>query len=65
MLVLACFKNLQTKMISIYEFVHCALVRNRTQSVPDKISTALSGKVTHGDAAFADSMLTIGTSIRF
>lgn len=53
------------KKVSVYGFVPFALVRNRTQSVPDKISSSLTGKETHGDAAFADYVVTIGTSIRF
>ena len=53
------------RKISVYGFAPFALVRNRTQSVPDKISTGLTGKDTHGDAAFADYSITIGTSIRF
>ena len=51
--------------ISIYTFVPIALVRNRTQSVPDKITTALTGVYTHGDAAFADYVVNIGANFRF
>lgn len=50
---------------SIYTFVPIALVRNRTQSVPDKITTQLTGVYTHGDAAFADYVVNIGANIRF
>jgi hypothetical protein len=50
---------------SIYAFVPIALVRNRTQSVPDKITTQLTGVYTHGDAAFADYAINIGANIRF
>jgi hypothetical protein len=51
--------------VSLYAFVPVALVRNRTQSVPDKITTKLTGNTTHGDAAFADYVVNIGMNIRF
>jgi hypothetical protein len=51
--------------ISLYSFVPIALSRNRTQSVPDKITTALTGKYTQGDAAFADYVINIGANFRF
>jgi hypothetical protein len=51
--------------VSVYAFVPVALVRNRTQSVPDKISTQLTGKEAHGDAAFADYAVNIGANFRF
>lgn len=51
--------------VSLYAFVPIALVRNRTQSMPDKITTALTGVYTHGDAAFADYVVNIGMNIRF
>jgi hypothetical protein len=51
--------------VSVYSFVPIALVRNRTQSVPDKITTALTGKYTQGDAAFADYVINIGANFRF
>jgi hypothetical protein len=51
--------------ISLYGYVPIALVRNRTQSVPDKISTQLTGTYTHGDAAFANCVVNIGANIRF
>ncbi|HVU98888.1 MAG TPA: hypothetical protein VHE34_26885 [Puia sp.] len=51
--------------VSIYSYVPIALVRNRTQSVPDKITTALTGKYTQGDAAFADYVINIGANFRF
>ena len=51
--------------VSLYAYVPVALVRNRTQSVPDKISTSLTGKEAHGDAAFADYVVNIGMNIRF
>ncbi|MDP4216291.1 MAG: hypothetical protein Q8927_08815 [Bacteroidota bacterium] len=50
---------------TLYLFVPVALVRDRTQSVPDKISTALTGKFTQGDAAFADYVINVGATFRF
>ncbi|WP_224751166.1 transporter [Mucilaginibacter pankratovii] len=49
---------------SIYTFVPVAIVRNRTQSVPDKISTQLTGVNSHGDAAFADYAVNLGVSFK-
>ncbi|RFZ86029.1 hypothetical protein DYU05_02230 [Mucilaginibacter terrenus] len=49
---------------SVYTFVPVALVRNRTQSVPDKITTQLTGIYTQGDAAFADYAVNIGFSFK-
>jgi hypothetical protein len=51
--------------VSLYAYVPIALIRDRTQSVPDKISTALTGVYTHGDAAFANCVVNIGANIRF
>lgn len=51
--------------VSLYSYVPIAFVRNRTQSVPDKITTALTGVYTHGDAAFADYVVNIGANFRF
>lgn len=53
------------KKVAIYAYVPYALVRDRTQSVPDKISTDLTGKMVHGDAAFADYVVNIGCTVRF
>ncbi|HZE85283.1 MAG TPA: hypothetical protein VE035_13305, partial [Puia sp.] len=53
------------KKVSLYAYVPIALVRNRTQSVPDKISSRLTGKTSHGDAAFADYAVNIGATFRF
>lgn len=50
---------------TLYGFLPVALVRNRTQSVPDILSTQQSGKYTHGDAAFADYVINIGYSYNF
>jgi hypothetical protein len=51
--------------VSLYTYVPVAIVRDRTQSVPDKITTALTGVYTHGDAAFANCVVNIGANIRF
>jgi len=51
--------------VSLYAFVPVAFSRNRTQSVADKITTSLTGKEAHGDAAFADYAVNIGLNFRF
>ncbi|HEY4334501.1 MAG TPA: hypothetical protein VGM89_01350 [Puia sp.] len=51
--------------VSLYSYVPIACVRNRTQSVPDKITTALTGKFTQGDAAFANCAVNVGANFRF
>ena len=53
------------KKISIYAFVPVAVVRDRTQSVADKIQTQLTGTYTQGDAAFADYTVNVGFTTRF
>lgn len=45
--------------------VPIALYRNRTQSYEDKIRTQERGVYTHGDAAFADYLISVGVSYRF
>jgi hypothetical protein len=57
--------NYQLKKVNLFAYVPVALVRNRTQSVPDKITTQLTGKYTQGDAAFADYSVNIGMSVKF
>jgi len=52
------------KGVTLYGFVPFALQRNRTQSVPDKITTSLTGKYTQGDAAFADYLINVGVSFK-
>jgi len=52
------------KRFSAYAYVPVALVRNRTQSVPDKNKTALTGVYTQGDAAFADYVINVGFVIK-
>jgi hypothetical protein len=51
--------------VSVYTYVPIAMVRDRTQSVPDKITTELTGVYTHGDAAFANCVVNIGANFRF
>jgi hypothetical protein len=53
------------KKVSIYAFVPVAVVRDRTQSVADKIQTKLTGVYTQGDAAFADYTINVGFTTRF
>jgi hypothetical protein len=54
------FKNL-----ALYAYVPIAVIRDRTQSVPDIRQTELTGVYTHGDAAFADYVVNIGLTMRF
>jgi hypothetical protein len=53
------------KRFSAYAYVPVALVRNRTQSVPDKNKTALTGVFSQGDAAFSDYVINAGIVIKF
>lgn len=55
----------QFKKATFYAYVPVALVRNRTQSVPDKLRTEQTGIYAHGDAAFADYAVNIGCSFKF
>lgn len=41
-----------------------AIVRNRTQSYLDKVKTATTGVYAHGDAAFADYLISLGVTYR-
>ncbi len=50
---------------SIFASVPIALYRNRTQSYEDKQRTEESGVYRHGDAAFADYLISFGVSYRF
>jgi hypothetical protein len=52
------------KKASINAFVPIALIRERMQSVPDKIRTNLTGVYAQGDAAFADYAVNIGISFK-
>lgn len=53
------------KNIAIYGFVPVAIIRDRTQSVPDIRTTQLTGVYTQGDAAFADYVINIGLTVKF
>ena len=55
----------RVKNIAIYAFVPIAVIRDRTQSVPDIRQTELTGVYTHGDAAFADYVVNIGLTVKF
>ncbi|PWU01847.1 MAG: hypothetical protein C5B52_06625 [Bacteroidetes bacterium] len=57
--------NYRLNTVNLYAYVPVALVRNRTQSVPDKISSDKTGVNVHGDAAFADYVVNVGVSVRF
>ena len=57
--------NYNFKKINVYAFVPFALQRNRTQSVPDKVKTKLTGVYSQGDAAFADYTINFGFSTKF
>lgn len=52
------------KKANAFLTVPVAVERNRTQSVPDKKQTALTGVYRHGDAAFADYAVNLGISLR-
>ena len=53
------------KKLSLYGFLPFAIQRSRTQSVPDKIRTNLTGVYAQGDAAFTDYVINIGATINF
>ena len=53
------------KKISLYCFSPFAIQRSRTQSVPDKIRTNITGVYVQGDAAFADYVINIGATLNF
>lgn len=55
----------QLKKFTAYAAVPVALVRSRTQSVPDKIRTDITGVRAQGDAAFADYSINVGFSVKF
>jgi hypothetical protein len=52
------------KNTQIYLSTPYAVERNRTQSVPDKNRTRITGVYAQGDAAFADYSINIGASFR-
>lgn len=53
-----------SKKFSLYIFAPYALVRDRTQSVPDKINTQITKVYTQGDASFADYFLNFGFTLK-
>jgi hypothetical protein len=53
------------KNIALYAYVPIAVIRDRTQSVPDIRATELTGVYTHGDAAFADYVVNVGITVKF
>ncbi|HVZ98323.1 MAG TPA: hypothetical protein VG847_15675 [Chitinophagaceae bacterium] len=57
--------NLMVKKSTFFVEVPIALVRCRTQSVPDKETTRQTGVYTNGDAAFADYLVNVGFTTRF
>ncbi len=57
--------NYSFKKLDLYAYVPIAMVRNRTQSVPDKIKTQMTGVYSQGDAAFADYTINVGFTARF
>lgn len=53
------------KQVDLYAYVPFAVKRNRTQSVPDKIRTQVTGVYAQGDAAFADYAMNLGLTFKF
>jgi hypothetical protein len=53
------------KNIAIYGYLPIAIMRDRTQSVPDERGTYLTNSYVHGDAAFADYVINIGVTVKF
>jgi len=53
------------KKFALYAYVPIAILRDRTQSVPDIRATELTGNYTHGDAAFADYVVNLGVTFKF
>jgi hypothetical protein len=53
------------KNIALYAYAPIAIIRDRTQSVPDIRTTEITGTYTHGDAAFADYVINIGVTVKF
>jgi len=61
--------NYRINNVGLYFYCPIAVIRDRTQSVADRRATAAAasttGKVTHGDAAFADYVINVGVTIKF
>ena len=57
--------NYKLKNATLYAYVPVALVRSRTQPVPNEIRTELTPVRAQGDAAYADYSANLGVSVRF
>jgi len=59
--------SISYKLKNVTAFINIpfAVKRDRTQSVPDKIRTKLTGVYTQGDAAFADYTFNAGFAVKF
>jgi len=57
--------NLMVKKSTFFLSVPIAIIRDRTQSVPDKETTRQTGVYTNGDAAFADYLISVGFTTKF
>ncbi|HWD89156.1 MAG TPA: hypothetical protein VG367_13580 [Mucilaginibacter sp.] len=55
----------RVKKMAIYLDVPIAILRDRTQSIPDIRQTELTRVYTHGDAAFADYVVNVGLTYKF
>jgi hypothetical protein len=53
------------KNVALYAYVPIAIIRDRSQSVPDIRQSALTNVYTHGDAAFADYVVNVGVTVKF
>lgn len=53
------------KNIALYGFLPIAILRDRTQSIPDQRGTYLTNSYVHGDAAFADYVINVGLTVKF
>jgi hypothetical protein len=51
--------------VALYAYVPIAMIRDRTQSVPDIRTSELTNVYTHGDAAFADYVINLGVTVKF
>jgi hypothetical protein len=57
--------NYEFKNCTVFASVPFAIERNRTQSVPDKKKTSITGVYSQGDAAFADYSINAGVVVPF
>ncbi|HXH99906.1 MAG TPA: hypothetical protein VNI52_06535 [Sphingobacteriaceae bacterium] len=49
---------------TLYTYVPVALIRNRTESKPDEIRSAITGTYYKGDAAFSDYSMNAGLFVK-